>query len=57
MPPQSPIEYKTIPTQYAFLVHEDGTMQIHQVTTPAKEMKFDTPKQAREYIKNLEEIL
>jgi hypothetical protein len=29
----SPIIYKMIPTQFAFFLHSDGTLQIKQVTT------------------------
>lgn len=52
-----PIIYKTIPTLYAFYVHEDGTLQITPVTKVAKEMKFTSEKEARKFIKNYKEQL
>lgn len=47
-----PIEYKLVPTQYAFYVHRDGTLQITQVTKVEREKKFKSVKEAREFIKN-----
>ena len=52
-----PIEYKIIPTQYAFYVHEDGTLDITPVTKVAKKMKFESEKEARKFIKNYKEQL
>lgn len=52
-----PIVYKIIPTQYAFYVHEDGTLEITPVTKIAKTMKFENEKEAREFIKNYKEQL
>lgn len=48
---KSPIEYRLIPTQYAFLVSEDGTLQIKQMTDVPKTMKFASEQEAREFIK------
>lgn len=47
-----PTIYKTIPTQYVFLVGEDGTLQIKAVTDIPRTIKFDTAEEAREYVKN-----
>lgn len=49
---KSPIIYKQIPTQYAFYVHEDGLLQIAPVTKISKEIKFESEKEAIEYVKN-----
>lgn len=53
----SPIEYKTIPTQFAFLVHEDGRLQIKMLSPLPAEKKFDSEKEAREFIRELKEII
>lgn len=53
---KSPIIYKTIPTQYAFFVSEDGSVKVTLVTK-LKDMKFESEKEARFYIKNLKEII
>lgn len=47
-----PIIYKKIPTQYAFYVSSDGTLQIKQVTDIPKVIKFKNENEARKYIKN-----
>lgn len=52
-----PIEYKTIPVQFAFLVSADGTVQIQPAGKLKDTLKFDSEKEAREYISNLTEIL
>lgn len=52
-----PIVYKMIPTQYAFYIYEDGTVQIQPITKLPKEMKFDTEAAAREYIERYDEQL
>lgn len=54
---KSPIIYKTIPTQYAFLVNEDGTVNAHQVTKLPEKQQFRDSKQALEYINNIKEII
>jgi hypothetical protein len=48
----SPIIYKMIPTQYAFYVSEDGTLQIQAVTKIPTVKKFNSPVEAREFINN-----
>lgn len=45
-----PIEYKMIPVQHAFYVHEDGTLQITPLTKVDRVMKFKNEKEAREFI-------
>jgi hypothetical protein len=52
-----PIEYKMIPTQFAFLVGDDGTVQIKQVTKPPKEMKCKDVKEARKFIREFKELI
>lgn len=47
-----PIIYKQIPTQYAFYVHKDGTLQITPVTKVEKVMKFNSEKEARKFIRD-----
>lgn len=52
-----PIIYKVIPTQYAFYVHDDGTVNTHQVNVPPSTKKFKDIKKAQDYINNLKEII
>jgi hypothetical protein len=52
-----PIVYKSILVQFAFLVHKDGKLQIKMLSPLPPEKKFDSEKEAREYVKNLKEIL
>ncbi len=52
-----PIVYRTIPTQLAFYVHKDGRLQIQPVSKIAREMKFASEKEAREFISNYQEQL
>jgi hypothetical protein len=52
-----PIIYKQLKVQFAFLVHEDGRLQIQMLHPLETEKKFDSPKEARRYVKNLKEIL
>ena len=52
-----PIIYKQLKVQFAFLVHEDGRLQIQMLHPLETEKKFDSEKDAREYVKNLKEIL
>jgi hypothetical protein len=52
-----PIVYKTLKVQFAFLVHEDGRLQINMLSPLPPEKKFDSEKEAREYVKNLKEII
>lgn len=52
-----PIIYKMIPTQYAFYISEDGTVQIQPITKLPKEMKFATEEEAREYVERYDEQL
>ena len=52
-----PIIYKTIPTQYAFFIHEDGIVQTKQVATLEGTKKFKTQAEAHNYINNLKEII
>lgn len=47
---QTPLIYKTIPTQFVFLVSKDGTLNITQVSDVPKELKFKSEKEARKYI-------
>lgn len=53
-----PIEYKMIPTQYAFLVSEEnGKYRVQvQAVTRLKEQVFESEKEAREFI-NKKEII
>jgi hypothetical protein len=51
-----PIIYKQISVQVAFLVHEDGTLQIKMLSPLPGEMKFANEKDAREYIEKLDKI-
>lgn len=53
---KSPIIYKTLKTQYAFFVSEDGSVKA-TVVTKLKDIKFESEKEARSYIKNLKEVL
>jgi hypothetical protein len=52
-----PIIYKTIPVQFAFLVHEDGRLQIQMLHPLETEKKFKSEKEARDYVKSLKKIL
>lgn len=47
-----PIVYKTIPTQYIFLVLKTGLLKITPVTNTPREIQFKDEREAREYIKN-----
>lgn len=49
-----PLIYKTIATQYVFLVGKDGTLQITPVSDVPKTMKFESEKEAREYVDQYE---
>jgi hypothetical protein len=53
-----PIEYKMIPTQYAFLVEKTGTKYRVQVraTRNLTETTFDTEEEAREFISQTQVI-
>lgn len=51
-----PIVYKSIPTQYAFYVEDDGTVQV-SIVTKLHNMKFASEKDARDYIKKLKEVI
>lgn len=53
---KSPIIYKQIPTQYAFLVNKEGSVKV-TVVTKLNDMKFSSEKEARDYIKKLKEII
>lgn len=52
-----PILYRKIPVQFAFMVHEDGRVQVSMLHPLEKEMKFKSEKEAREFISKLKEIL
>ena len=52
-----PIEYKQIPVQFAFYIHEDGKLQIEMLHPVHKEMQFENEVEAREYVSNLKEII
>lgn len=52
-----PIEYRTIPTEYSFLVESDGTLHIQPVTNIPRTIKFKDEAEAREYISNYKEQL
>lgn len=52
-----PIIYKVIPTQYAFYVSEDGTVQIQAVTKIPTVKKCKDTTEAREFINNYIEQL
>ena len=54
---QYPIEYKTIPVQFAFLVSKDGTIEMKSIPKTHNKLKFKDEKEARKYIKNLKELL
>ena len=49
---KTPIVYKTIPTQYAFLVSEDGRVEIQAVTRIEKTKYFETEAQARAWVED-----
>lgn len=53
----SPIVYKKIPVQFAFLVHEDGRLQIKMLSPLPAEKNFESDKEARKFIRELKEIL
>ena len=52
-----PIEYKMIPVQFAFYIHEDGRLQIEMLHPLSKEMKFKSEVEARKYVEQLKEVL
>jgi hypothetical protein len=52
-----PIIYKQLKVQFAFLVHKDGRLQIQMLHPLETEKKFKSEKEAREFIKELKEIL
>jgi hypothetical protein len=52
-----PIIYKQIPVQFAFMVHADGRLQIKMLSPMEVEKKFETEKEAREYVESLKEVL
>lgn len=47
-----PLIYKTIPTQYVFLLHDDGTINIQIVRDIPTQVKLKTLKEAKQYVKN-----
>lgn len=51
-----PIIYRTIPTQYAFLVSDDGTVKVN-VLNSMGEHKFANESEARKWINGLKEII
>jgi hypothetical protein len=51
-----PIIYKQLKVQFAFLVHEDGRLQIQMLHPLETEKKFESEKEARKFIKELKEI-
>lgn len=53
----SPLIYKMIPTQYVFMIDKDGTLNIQQVIDLPKKMKFNSVKEAEEFIKSYDEQL
>lgn len=53
----SPIEYKTVPTQYAFLVSDDGTVKVQAMRELPSERKFANEDEARKWIDSITEIL
>jgi hypothetical protein len=52
-----PILYTTIPVQFALMVHKDGRLQIKMLSPMEAEKKFETEKEAREYVEQLERVL
>ena len=52
-----PIIYKTLKVQFAFMVHSDGRLQIKMLSPMEAEKKFESEKEAREFIKKLKEVL
>jgi len=52
-----PIIYKQIPVQFAFYVHLDGRLQVEMLYPVKKEIKFESEKEARDYVEKLKEIL
>lgn len=52
---RSPITYKLIPTQFAFL-QEGNKVRIIQLTKPYQEKEFKDEEEARNYIKNTKKI-
>lgn len=53
----SPIIYKTIPTQYAFFIHEDGTLETKQLTTLESKRKFNNTTEAINHVESINKIL
>lgn len=53
----SPIEYKTVPTQYAFLVSDDGLVKVQAMRELPSERKFASESEARKWISNLRELI
>ena len=52
-----PIIYKTLKVQFAFMVHEDGRLQIKQLTPIESEKQFSSEKEARAFVEKLKEVL
>ena len=57
----NPIIYKSIPCQFAFFITENTessvVLKIKQVTTLPSQKEFKTLKEAKQFIKNLKQIL
>lgn len=53
----TPIIYKSVPVQFAFYVHKDGRLQVTQVSKVEREIKFNSEKEARTFIKNYKKLL
>lgn len=52
-----PILYKTIPTQYAFLVSKSGKVKIRALRDLPAEKEFESEDEAREWIESLKSVL
>ena len=53
----NPIIYKTLEVQFAFMVHKDGRLQIKMLSPMEQEKKFESEKEAREYVQSLDKVL
>lgn len=50
-----PLIYKTIPTQYVFLIQDDGLVKIQIVRDIPAQIKLPNLKEAKAYVKNFKQ--
>lgn len=53
----TPIIYKTLKVQFAFLIKDDGTLKIKMLSPIESEKKFKSKEEAKEFIRKLKVIL